>query len=1044
MNAKKNNIRNIALIIISIILLLTLIIIGGHSKKSNNSAVNKPSMQRTLNTAIVNEDNGITFRGHSYNLGKEYTDQLHNGHWVNYTVIPRSIAEAGLKHNNYQLVVYIPNNFSKQIVNINNPDPSKLNLQYKIDAHTPTMKNRCQQVANNILQDLNERLIDIYTLGIMGNLYNAQQQVNGIYHRQGSLANDYQNQLFTPISNFSQTFPDLQSNTKDALQTNKCLQKNIQQSAQSGFQNDFEQLQSTNNSVKQLIQLQSQSDHNQAELIKKLMNINQQTFDSQTQAFIKNMQQQNQQLSQASQNTADQTNNVLLKEFNQYSQTYEQEIIQLNKNLEQRKQTQYKQEQNLLDKLHHQYNVTGDLTLGAFIQKNNPELYEDLIKQSRDVTALQKQYNQLPFAQIPNNVQKALSKDDYQTISNALQQINNANQEINKTLSLQGARQLKINGNSDQINQFNNLINDKNSTQVTTQAITFSNINQMQGDTFTLHLPNDVTVDQNALDDNNVQVISQNNNTYQLKVEKNNGSVTLPLHFCNNPQPGQSIATLTYQHKPTTSQQVINNVSNKVVNNNSNDNSSNTITNDKQEGQNDKARSFVMNFDLAKQFINGDSYKQQQLSKLEGKWIASYTNAAIAAKARANLAIHNNIEQVLEIPLDKSLQDLISQNDNQNLENDEQILQNLNDNEQKLVKQKSNYLQTLATVGKNSQQNIKTAQAQLSTLQSLQDKFTKLQQSTPTNDKNESHIDQMQTLLQTIGSLATNTKALQGTISNDVQQFNSVYDNFNQLNNQLSQVQSNSKGLQHKSMNMQVAFKKELARSGNFTQSFIKILNNGYHNGVPNEKLLSFIANPIQGQSQIVVNEKTQAYNMTLWTMIIAILAYFIAYAIHNLKYFQSEQYFSRFHTRVSRHFMKLLLLLVLSIIVGTIVSMISQSQLPIINADRLLWFITVIGMTMLTTLCFYLLITYLGILGVGLISALFIIFIFVQVQSGTILSKINVFHLISMPMLNVIMLQEQDVLLTLVIMFVLLIASILICLFVPDKQSEVKVHETM
>ena len=58
--------------------------------------------------------------------------------------------------------------------------------------------------------------------------------------------------------------------------------------------------------------------------------------------------------------------------------------------------------------------------------------------------------------------------------------------------------------------------------------------------------------------------------------------------------------------------------------------------------------------------------------------------------------------------------------------------------------------------------------------------------------------------------------------------------------------------------------------------------------------------------------------------------------------------------------------------------------------------------------------------------------------QSGTILTKFNVLDLISTPLLNVVMLQEQNVFLTLIMVVVLLIAGVLIGLFVPDKQSEV------
>lgn len=1018
--SRNKNIRNLILMLISVILLLEIVIIGGHSNKNSDTAVDKPTMQPLLNMAIVNEDNGVIFRNQSYDLGKAYVSQLHNGKHLNYTVVPRSIAEAGLKRNDYQLVIFIPSDFSQKIVDLNNPDPSKLDVQYKINAKTPAMKNRCQQEANHILQDLNERLIDIYTLGIMGNLYNAQQQVNGIYHRQGNLAGAYQTQLFSPISAFSQAFPDLQSNTKDALQINHGLQKDIQQSAQSSFQDNFNQLNSANNSLMQLIQAQSQSDHNQVALIKKLMTINQQAFNEQTQAFIKNIQQANQALTKAAQTTANQTSDTLVKQFTAYANTYTQEIKTLNQSLAQQKQQQTQQDQAILAKLHQQYGVDGNapLTLGDFIKQNQPTLYDNLVKQAHDVTALQQQYAQLPFAQMPASVQAVLSNADKNTINQALQQINQANQTLNHQLSLSGSQQLQIKGNQSQMAQFNNLHNATKHTPAATQAITLPNINNMQGDTLTLQLPVGVTVDQQALRSSNVQVTQPQARTYQLKVEQNNGNVTLPLRFDGNSN-GQTLATLTYQ---TVQPQVTAN------------NHANTSSVTKQ------TRSFTLHFNLAEQMpsLKNASTKQQQLAELVGKWVAYYTDAATTAQNTVQRVQQNNINQVLAIPLDQPLQSLLSQVDAQNLQNEQQALQKINDNEKQMAQQKATYLQTLATISNNSRQNIKTAQTQLASLQALQTKFAQLQQASPTNAPDESHIAAMQALAQQLQSLAQNTRALQSTINNDTQQFNGVYANFDQLNNQLAQVQNGSKNLHNKSMNLQNAFKQELSRSGNFTQSFIRVLNAGYRNGVPNEKLLAFIANPIKGQSQVVVTAKTQSYSMTLWTLIITILALFMAYAMRNWQYFRKEQYFSRFKTRLSRQALQLGLLLGMSAIVGTIIAAVAQSQLPIIAANQLLWFVTVISMTMLTTLCAYLLLTYCGMLGMGILIAFFIIFIFVQVQSGTILTKFNVLDLISTPLLNVVMLQEQNVFLTLIMVVVLLIAGVLIGLFVPDKQSEV------
>lgn len=1065
---KKRNVLSVFLVLISVGLLLSLIVIGGHINPNANNDSKNDTLQTPLNMAIVNEDNGVMFRNQAYNLGKEYITQLSNQKHLNCVVVPRGVAEAGLKNNNYQLVIFIPSNFSQKIVDINNPDPNKLNVQYEINAKTSTMKNRCQQEANQVLRDLNERLIDIYTLGIMGNLYNAQQQVNGIYHRQGNLASSYQSQLLTPISNFSQTFPDLQSNTKDVLQLNQSVQKDLQQSAQSGFSDDFGQIHSTNNSLTQLIQAQSQSDHNQAELIKQLMTVNQQVFNDQTQQFIKSMQSQNQQLSQAATNNANQLDDNLTKEFENYSQAYTAKITALQQDLAQQTQKAQQQNQQIIQKLHTTYGTNANnLTLGDFIKKNNPDLYQKLVKQSQDVSGLKQQYQQLPFAQLPQNISNVLSNSDRDSIQNSLSQINKCNTAINKTLHLTTNQQLKVTDNSKQLQVFNQLVSDiknKQNQHNQPQVITLPNIQQMQGDTLTLQLPNDVTIAQANIKSSNVQITKENDHLYQLKVLQNNAAITLPLQItATNDDSGGTMATLTYQHQAAAPQKVTTQTTNNVKttasansNNASSTNSSNSAntsstnevstTTKTQTIQNDHDRSFSVQFDIAKQMtsLQALSNKQQQLSEMIGNWVASYRDAANAAQQQKQLLTNNNINQMLAIPLDQSLDQVLTQASNQHLHHYRDMIAKLTSDAQQLDAQKQNYLQTLSTVGKQSQQNVKTAQAQLATLQNLQQKFVQLQQQSPTDAPNESHIDELQSLSQSLSSLDNSTRSLQSAINADAQQFNGVYTNFDQLNQQLATTENNGKSLQSKSINLQAAFKKELARSGDFTQSFVKVLNAGYQNGVPNEKLLSFIANPVKGQSQVMVTAKTQSYNMNLWTMIIAILAWFMAYAVHALRTWQKEQYFSRFNTQLSRHAVKIGSLLALSVITGIIIAAVAQTQLPIVLANRFLWFVMVISLTSLATLIAYLLITYGHTFGMGLIASMFVIFIFVQTQSSSILSKVNVLNLISTPMLHVVMLNNQTVLLTLLLVWVLLIASVLVGLFVPEpeQRNEVINHE--
>ena len=79
-------------------------------------------------------------------------------------------------------------------------------------------------------------------------------------------------------------------------------------------------------------------------------------------------------------------------------------------------------------------------------------------------------------------------------------------------------------------------------------------------------------------------------------------------------------------------------------------------------------------------------------------------------------------------------------------------------------------------------------------------KFEQLQQQSPTDAPNESHIAELQSLSQSLSSLDDSTRALQSAINADAQQFNSVYSNFDQLNQQLANTENNGKSLQGKSM----------------------------------------------------------------------------------------------------------------------------------------------------------------------------------------------------------------------------------------------------
>ena len=169
-------------------------------------------------------------------------------------VVPRGVAESGLKNNSYQLAIFIPTDFSAKIVDVDNPNPQKLNIQYKINAKSQAMESRCHGEADDIIQGLNRKLVSIYDLGIMSNLFDAQNKVAGIYARQGTLAAIYRNGLAEPISNLSQGFPDLQEGTKSLLSESQAYQQAQKQANQAAALSEAAQAKSEKDNLTKIVQ----------------------------------------------------------------------------------------------------------------------------------------------------------------------------------------------------------------------------------------------------------------------------------------------------------------------------------------------------------------------------------------------------------------------------------------------------------------------------------------------------------------------------------------------------------------------------------------------------------------------------------------------------------------------------------------------------------------------------------------------------------------------------------------------------------------------
>ncbi|MDT3790893.1 type VII secretion protein EsaA, partial [Staphylococcus aureus] len=113
---------------------------GDQSEKGSQSVSNK---NNKIHIAIVNEDQPTTYNGKKVELGQAFIKRLANEKNYKFETVTRNVAESGLKNGGYQVMIVIPENFSKLAMQLDAKTPSKISLQYK------TAVGQKEEVAKN-------------------------------------------------------------------------------------------------------------------------------------------------------------------------------------------------------------------------------------------------------------------------------------------------------------------------------------------------------------------------------------------------------------------------------------------------------------------------------------------------------------------------------------------------------------------------------------------------------------------------------------------------------------------------------------------------------------------------------------------------------------------------------------------------------------------------------------------------------------------------------------------------------------------------------
>lgn len=195
------------------------ITVGNQEKKITNSDVK---------IALVNEDTGVIYNGDDLRIGDILVNSL--GRETNYKLetVSRAIAENGLEKGNYNVMIVLPSNFSRETLSLESDSPTQAIFQYKVKSDSQAITKQGEQVVSEIKNLFNKNIIGIYFSSIIGNLQTAQTQVATSVGREKTVLNKYQSNLITPLTDHSTQFKGLSGISDNLVTTYGSFNKDLQ------------------------------------------------------------------------------------------------------------------------------------------------------------------------------------------------------------------------------------------------------------------------------------------------------------------------------------------------------------------------------------------------------------------------------------------------------------------------------------------------------------------------------------------------------------------------------------------------------------------------------------------------------------------------------------------------------------------------------------------------------------------------------------------------------------------------------------------------
>lgn len=925
----------LALGLLALIIFLNLSVQKNTTISNENNA--KANQQTKLNVAIVNEDKPVYVDTKEYNLGASYVKNIERDNSQNWSVVPRGAADSGLESGKYQLVLTIPSDFSEKILDINSINVDKTTINYKVNAQgNLQVENDANKLAKDIVADLNGQLVDMYMASILNNLYTAQKNVQASSQIQATNIGNYRTNLYNTAINSKNLFPTLYSMSSSSVDANSALKTGLDSYSQIFGRYDVSQI-AYGKKLDTLLQDRVTEKKNHADVITGLISQSREDVKGQIETYKELIKAQGSLTSNIDGTPAstDGTSPEVEAHYKKVADNISKEIATLETNLtdERTKFENHKKDiRNFVDEKLAAYYETSEknnITLGQFLDKaanKDLEKVEESLK-----TQLASAISELPKEDFSGKEFSGFGMTPITIPSvnyTELKTIKEPSDEINST-DLKNLEDLAI-----------------SSTSAVGRTGTKAKVSWKAGTGVTVH---SVTYDGTPVEFGQ-EIDLKTGGTFKVAYSVAEAAPTPTTSSTGAPSP-------TPKAEPKTVDIFLNDV---------------------------QAASAPV-----------DVLRVQQAAVSYGQKVQKI--ASDYQKVQALTQAYNTVKELKNSNVSKALSDIWFEAIDSNLKKyEDSLTAPASDTDKEGAKEKvDKALSELTTLKPVLEKNVKDVLAtnqeldtkikkQLELYEQLEGKLKDLvEKQGGSNSAFEETDKQLATLNSDYAALLSETTGVKESSQSNVKAAESVNETLGNFNRELSNAQTSTEKLSQDADSLMTQFNEELTNNGNFVESFVKVLNNAYQNGVPNEVLLNFLSNPVT-QNATSVKATVNVYRPFTWILLLEIVSLFTAYLFATQNVIRKVKDKFKLDKLHDTDLMTVTILSALSLVVGLVVGVVSSVQLQVGREYQPSWVLLIVLAAFVLIQGQYLLLKHFRVIGMGLAFFMMISFVYLSNAIGT------------------------------------------------------------